>query len=40
MLTELATAVLGTIVNTYPEADNVAPAALEWRQWTGQYEQA
>ena len=39
-LTELATAVMRTTVNTYPELDYLALGMPEFRQWVGQYEQA
>lgn len=37
---ELCAHVLRATVNTYPEADFVTVGMPEWRQWTGEYEQA
>jgi len=39
-LVNLATAVLQSTVNTYPEIDYVSLGMPEWRQWVGQYEHA
>jgi len=39
-LTELATAVLRTTINTYPEVDYIALGMPEFRQWAGGYERA
>ena len=39
-LTELATTVLRTTVDTYPEVDYVALGMPEFRQWSGLYERA